>query len=61
MLLLVQLQPASPFVCVEATQRFGPLPDDIAVMVANAGPAQLQDWAKAVIDARSLDQIFPRH
>jgi hypothetical protein len=46
---------------LQLTQRFGPLPGDVAVALASAGPAQLQEWAKAVIDARSLDEIFPRH
>jgi hypothetical protein len=46
---------------LQLSQRFGALPDDIAAMVAAASPDQLQHWARAVIDARSLDEIFARH
>ena len=46
---------------LQLTRRFGPLPDDVAARIAAANLAQLQGWATAVIDARSLDEIFPRH
>ena len=46
---------------LQLSQRFGPLPDDIAATVAAAAPEQLLDWAKAVIEAGSLGEIFPRH
>lgn len=46
---------------MQLSQRFGTLPDDITSMLSTASLSQLQDWAKAVIDAPTLDQIFARH
>jgi hypothetical protein len=46
---------------LQLTRRFGPLPDDVAARIAAASLDHLQDWATAVIDARSLDEIFRRH
>jgi hypothetical protein len=46
---------------LQLSQRFGALPDDITALLSTASLSQLQDWAKAVIDAPTLNQVFARH
>lgn len=54
-------QGQAALLALQLSQRFGTLPDDITSMLSTASLSQLQDWAKAVIDAPTLDQIFARH
>lgn len=46
---------------LQLTQRFGALPTEVADRVAAASPSQLQSWAAAILDARTLDEVVPRH
>jgi hypothetical protein len=39
-------------------RRFGPLPDWVAVKLAEAEPAQLEWWGERVLDAPSLVAVF---
>jgi len=38
--------------------RFGDLPDDVVERVRAAGRTQLTEWAKSLMDADSLEQVF---
>ena len=42
-------------------KRFGPLPPDAEAQVAAAELGQLQAWAEAALEARTLDEVLPRH
>jgi hypothetical protein len=42
-------------------KRFGPLPPDAQARIATADLHQLQAWAEAALDARTLDDVLPRH
>lgn len=41
-------------------KRFGPLPPDAEARVAAAELGQLQAWAEAALEARTLDEVLPR-
>lgn len=38
--------------------RFGPLPEDIAAKVLSASVQQIEDWARRVLYAQRLDDVF---
>jgi hypothetical protein len=42
-------------------KRFGPLPPDAQTQVGAADLHQLEAWAEAALDARTLDDVLPRH
>jgi hypothetical protein len=54
-------QGQAALLALQLSQRFGALPDDITALLSTASENQLQDWAKAVIDAPTLNQVFARH
>lgn len=39
-------------------ERFGTLPPDIEARLARADMGELNDWARRLLDARSLDEVF---
>lgn len=44
----------------QLTKRFGPLPDAARMSLQLAQATQLLDWAEAVMDARSVEEVFAR-
>ena len=43
----------------QLTKRFGPLPAAIEQRLARAGRAELEAWLDQVLDAPSLEAMFP--
>ncbi|MNL89940.1 hypothetical protein D3C87_2206030 [compost metagenome] len=43
------------------TKRFGQLPADAETQIGGADLSQLQAWAEAALEARTLDEVLPRH
>lgn len=43
------------------TKRFGELPTDVETQIGGADLGQLQAWAEAALEARTLDEVMPRH
>ena len=39
-------------------QRFGAIPEGVEVKIRSAPPPDLEAWAHALFDARTLDDIF---
>lgn len=42
-------------------RRFGPLPADTQARLAGASLEQLEHWADAILDAKSLEEVFAEH
>ena len=42
----------------QLTVRFGPVSDDIAARLRAATAEELDRWAIAVLDAKSIDEVF---
>lgn len=40
------------------TRRFGPLGEETTQRVRRASPAELEQWADNILDARTLDEVF---
>jgi len=45
----------------QLTRRFGPLPESIALRLADASVAQLEHWGDRVLEATSLEDVFQAH
>ena len=43
------------------SQRFGPLSDDTRARLEQADAAQLERWAKRLLDAATLAEVFDEH
>jgi hypothetical protein len=43
---------------IQLEERFGPLPKDVRARLAAASDEQLVAWAKALLDAPTLEQVF---
>jgi len=43
------------------SQRFGPLSEDTRAHLEQADAAQLERWAKRLLDAASLAEVFDEH
>ena len=46
---------------LQLTSRFGPQGDALSERVRTASSAQLEQWAKSILDARTLDEVFRIH
>lgn len=46
---------------LQLTSRFGPQADALSERVRTASTAQLEQWAKSILDARTLDEVFRIH
>nr|VFK03141.1 MAG: protein of unknown function (DUF4351) [Candidatus Kentron sp. LFY] len=42
----------------QLSHRFQPLPDEITERIHGANPNAIETWAKRVLDAKSLDEVF---
>jgi len=42
----------------QLTRRFGPLGVPVTAQIRQASPAELEQWADNILDARSLDEVF---
>jgi flagellar biosynthesis/type III secretory pathway protein FliH len=51
----------SRLVGLQLTKRFGNLPQPIESRIRNASAAELQAWGEAVLDAKTLDDVFAAH
>lgn len=40
-------------------RRFGELPASVLARIEQADEARLEAWGEALLDARSLDELFP--
>jgi len=38
--------------------RFGPIPEDILLRLENASPEELSRWARNLLDAKNMEQVF---
>jgi len=45
----------------QLTRRFGPLGAPVTEKIRQASPAELEQWADNILDARSLDAVFQPH
>jgi len=45
----------------QLTRRFGPLGAPVTEKIRRASPAELEQWADNILEARSLDAVFQPH
>ncbi|MDC8758836.1 transposase [Janthinobacterium fluminis] len=46
---------------IQMEERFGPLPDEVRERLAMASDEQMGRWAKSLLHAPTLDEVFRRH